>query len=179
MMIVGQMDVCHSLLVGRLMFSFQTEESSVASMLTSLVAVAFNLKLSWTLLSRHVLPYQVQDHVSHLLSFEYKHAVAEWISRCGGKMLALRFWRCVACLFIYWSVFNMEREGNLAKNQSKWARQMSHKNLSSKLPRPMKLNEIVGTKKLFLSFKTRRNHDWVAFHGRQVKSLQSIKRVEF
>jgi hypothetical protein len=50
-------------------------------MLTSLVGVAFNLKLSWTLLSRHVLPYQVQDHVSHLLSFEYKHAVAEWISR--------------------------------------------------------------------------------------------------
>lgn len=62
-------------------FVSQTDTNSVAYILTSLVVMAFNLKLSWTLLSRHVLPYRVQDQVSHLLSFEYKHAVAEWISR--------------------------------------------------------------------------------------------------
>jgi hypothetical protein len=72
----------------------QTEASSVANILTSLVGMTFILKLSWTLLSRHLLPYRVQDHVSLLISLEYKRAVAEWMSRwrehVGSGILAVR-----------------------------------------------------------------------------------------
>ena len=61
----------------------------VCSAITTFVAMAFIVMLSWTLLSRHILPYQVQDQVSFLLSLEYRNLMAARISHWREHVVRL------------------------------------------------------------------------------------------
>ena len=72
----------------------------IATAASTLYGFMFICKLSWTLLSRHVLPYRVQDYVSRLASYQVLYDSQDVLVQWGSHSIE-RIQSCASAFFFF------------------------------------------------------------------------------